>query len=418
MIVNTPAGKYRAQMFQGVDIVPIPSQHGGFYGSLWTAAGRRVGPTESVSLPAVLAGIRFLAETVATFPLIVYSDKQDVRTKQQDSAQWDLLHTKPNDIQTPFDFKAFLLASMLGYGNALCQKAKSRGKVQALYPLDPRSVNIKREDGQIVYKVKDSSGEAVTLTRKDVLHIPGVLVDDPHIGVSPLSVAINAIGTALGTEEYAGRFFANDATPAGIIEAPFGGDTQQAKDAKRAWNDSGQGSAHAHQTRVLFNGATYHQIGVNANDAQIIESQRWSVEQVARILRLPNWALGVAEQGGASRITPEQRNMELLQFSIAPWLVRIEEALHADDDLFPDKDLFPEFLADGVLRADTAARYAAYLQGRQAGWLSVNDIRAKENMPPIDGGDEYQTTPVGGAPNLQPDNAPDDQVTEPAVPAT
>src|SRR3954452_11642301 len=112
--------------------------------------------------------------------------------------------------------------------------------------------------------------------------------------------------------------------------------------------------------------------------------------------------------------------MELLQFSIAPWLVRFEEALHADDDIFPDKDLFPEFLADGVLRADTAARYGAYLQGRQAGWLSVNDIRAKENMPPIEDGDQYQTTPVGGAPNLQPDNAPDnapaDDVTDPANP--
>jgi hypothetical protein len=113
--------------------------------------------------------------------------------------------------------------------------------------------------------------------------------------------------------------------------------------------------------------------------------------------------------------------MELLQFSFAGKFIGIEQALHADDDLFPDKELAPQFLADGMLRASTLMRYQAYVQGRQAGWLSANDVRLKENLPPIEGGDEYQVTPVGGAPNLQPGQGgeqPPDPEPEPANPVT
>jgi phage portal protein BeeE len=78
-------------------------------------------------------------------------------------------------------------------------------------------------------------------------------------------------------------------------------------------------------------------------------------------------------------------------------------ALRADDDLFPaGSDLQPEWLVDGLLRADTQVRYAAYVQARQAGWLSANEIRALENYPPVEGGDQVQQTPVGGAPNATP----------------
>lgn len=400
MIVNTPAGRKRVGEF-GSSAIPTPGNEG-LFGS-WTVAGRRVTTADAVGLPAVLAGIRFLAETVATFPIEVCRETQDrQKERQTNSDQWRLLNTQPNERQTPFMFKAFMVASMIGHGGFAALKAKARKRVMALYPMDPTSYSVVREGGEIVFKVRDPSQTTgiKTLTRKDVLYIPGVLLDDPEIGISPLRIHANAVATALGTEEYAGKFYANDATPRGVILAPFGADSQQATDAKKAWNEGGQGSSKAHQTRVLFSNATYQQIGVNAQDAQIIDAQRWSVEQAARALRLPNWALGVPE--GPSRTTPEQRNMELLQFSIAPWLVRGEEGFHADDDLFPDKIDKPEFLATGILRADSLARAQAHLIERQGGWKSINDIRGEEGLSPIDGGDDYQVTPVGGAPNLQP----------------
>jgi len=93
-----------------------------------------------------------------------------------------------------------------------------------------------------------------------------------------------------------------------------------------------------------------------------------------------------------------------LKLDLAPRLARIEQAFRADRDFFGiDTDQFPEFLADAVLRPDVKTRYEAYRLARQGGWLAPNEIRDRENLPPKEGGDEIQETPVGGAPNPQDD---------------
>jgi HK97 family phage portal protein len=339
-------------------------------------------------------------------PVLVHEgERHGTSVPAPKAPQWRLLGAKPNDQGSAFDFYAFLVASLQGYGGAAALKAKGRRGVEALYPMDPRRYTPRVEGGELVLRVqKQDSAGFETLTRDDVLYIPGVLWNDPLIGVSPITMHANAIGSALATEEYAGRFYENDATPGGILEMPFNSDSQQAKDMRELWEDRHRGGRNHHKTAVAFGGATYKTIGVNAADAQIVEAQQWGVHQMARCFRLPGWILDAQE--GPSRMTSEDRRTELLIFSILPWTMRIEQALEADSDLFPDgSGLFPATLTDSLLRADTKTRYQAYLQGRQAGWLSANDIRAKENEPPIDGGDEYQTTPVGGAPNLQPGGA-------------
>lgn len=393
-------------MFSGMDMVPSPL---GDFGA-WTAAGRSVSPGRAMSLPAALAAVRLLSETVGVLPMQVLKETGTGCEPATDSPQWELLHSRPNERQSSFDFYAFIMASLQGYGGALLLKAKDprTGRVMALYPLPPSrwQVVADQDTGDIAFQVY-SPGESShqTITRRDAIYVPGVLLDNPYVGVSPIAVHANAIGMALGTEEYAGRFFENDATPGGVINLPVTADSTQAREMHEMWQDSHRGPRRAHKTAVLFGGATYQTIGVNARDAQIVEAQGWNVEQVARCFRVPASMLGV-QDAAAAQLTSEQRNQEFLTFSLSPWLARIEQALHADDDLFPDKTLEPEFDPDRLLRADTAGRTEGYLKARQAGWMSVNDIRAKENMPPIDGGDLYQETPVGGAPQLQPQPQP------------
>lgn len=423
MILRTAGGGntriQQRDMFSGVDVVPLPSQALGN----WSVAGRRVTPDRGAGLPAMLRGIRFLAETVGTLPIVIYRGdptNPDMQAVTLDVPQYDILQKRPNPLQTSFDFKAFIVASVIGYGNAYILKAKFRGKVLALYPIAPSRVTAKvGKDGfSLEYKVKvtPQGGETVDMTRSDLIHIPGVLFKDPFIGTSPLLMAANAVGGALAAEEYGARFYDNNAIPAGIIKFPLAQNSQAAKDTREVWEDRHRTPKNAHRVGVLFGGADYQQIGISATDAQVIEVQRWDVERIANILGLPSWALGGPDPN--PRSTPEQRNTGLLQFSIAPWLVRLEQGFHADEDLFPDKELCPHFLAEGMLRADTEARYAAYTQARQAGWLSINDIRRKENMEPVEGGDVYQATPVGGAPNLQPGQENPDQTVEPAEPET
>lgn len=411
-------------MFSGVDAIPLPSQAGGNY----SVAGRRVSTEKAVGLPAMLRGIRVLSETVGSLPVIVYRgdpSNPDTKTVVSDAPQYDLLSKKPNELQTPFDFKACIVASILGWQGAFILKAKSRGVVQELWPIDPSRVKVEHKGTSMKYKVRLHPEDAaeVTMTRADLIHIPGTLLKDPYVGVSPIITAANAVGTALAAEEFAGRFYENDATPGGVIEGSPNSTQQQAKEVKELWEDAHRGSRKARKIGALFGGSKYTQIGVDAQSAQIIETQKWSVDQVANVLGLPAWILGGADRN--PRSTPEERNMELLQFSIAPHLVRIEQALHADSDLFPDKELAPQFLADGLLRASMAMRFEAWLKARQAGWMCADEIRSRENMPPLpDGtGKEFQMTPVGGAPNLQPGNggteaSPADTVVEPASPVT
>lgn len=397
----TRVGGGRAELranFGAEDILPRPSQAGGS----WSVAGRRVTPSSAFGLPAALAAIRILAQTVGSMPMLVHSGERHASSvPAPDAPQWALLNRRPNDQQTPFDFYSFLITSLQGYGGAAILKTKGRGGVEELYPMDPRRYAPRVEGGKLVFHLHGGA----KLTREDVIYVPGLLLENPLIGVSPITAHANAIGTAIGVEEYAGRFFENDATPGGVLNMPFNSNSTQAKDQKELWEDGHRGGNRAHKMAVLFGGATYQTVGVNARDAQIVESQQWGVDQMARCFGLPGWILG-AEKDGAGALSSEARRAELLMFAVQPWIARIEQALHKDDDLFPDKSLFPAMFSDGLLRADTATRYAAYLQGRQAGWLSVNDIRAEENKPPIEGGDEYQTTPVGGAPNLQPGEAP------------
>jgi HK97 family phage portal protein len=407
MIIRTPGGgtvQIRSQMFGGTDVIPMPSQETGSFSN----SGRRVSAASSVGLPAMLRAITVKAEILGVLPLLVYQNVEDERLRARETSQWRLLHDKPNDIQTPYAFKRVVAAHRIAHGNAYIMKAKhpKTGEVLALYILHPSRVTPKCVDGVMEYKVRQGTEPAVTLYRDSILHIPGMLLDDPYIGVSPILVAANAVGAALAGEEYAGRFYSNDATPGGVIEMPFGADTQVARDTKEVWDDGHRGSKNAHKTGVLFGGATYKQIGLDAQAAQIVESQRWNVDQTARVIGLPAWILGGTDLN--PRATPEQRSEDLVRYSILPETVGFEQAIVADDDLFPDKSLGAEFLVEGLMRAELAARYAAYLQARQAGWLSVNDIRRKENEPGIGpAGDEYQSTPVGGAPNLQPGANPD-----------
>lgn len=404
MILATTGGDVAirtAEFGGGVDRVPRPGEYG--FGS--TVAGRRVTVELAAGLPAILSGIRLLAETTGAMPLHVYEETYESGSgpRAAKSDQWRILNKRPNEQQTPFGFVSFLIASLNGWGGALALKAMAGGVVQALYPLAPRRwYAYHGEDNVLHFKVRTAPGKWATLDQSDAIYVPGILLDDPYIGVSPITEHANAIGIAIGTEEYAGRFYDNDATPSGALEMPFNSDSQQAKDMREFWEDRHRGGRNAHRVAALFGGAKYQQIGVSAQDAQIVEAQRWNVEQAARVLRLPPWALGVEDR---SRLTPEQKNLGLLQLSCFPWMTRVEQALNADEDLFPVRSgLCCGFDADYLMRADMAARYTAYLQGRQAGWLNVDEIREEEGREPLPNGagQEYQTTPVGGAPNLQP----------------
>jgi HK97 family phage portal protein len=400
-------------LFSGSDRIPRPSEAAG----AWAYSGRIVNFESASGLPAVMAAIRLIADTAASLPLCVYTPAADgslVRADQLPVA--NILAREPNEQQSAFQVWSFVFSSMLGWGGAYLLKAKSQGRVVALYPIDPSRVTPRVENGELVFYVRnvtnpgDQSSRPLTgdgqkkLTSSDVLYVPGQLLNDPFIGVTPIAIHRHAIGNALAQQEFAGRYYSNDGSPGGIISVPSQLTKEKREELREAFEARHRGTTAAHRVGVLTGGATYDTVPINLRDAAFIESMHAHAQDVARMFGIPAGMLDAADFNHAS--TPEQ-DMIRFRLRLIPWLRRVESALETDTDLFPDVDVpgMPDadpvvrFDPNELVRADLEKRFSAYTSARQGGWMSANEIRAQENLPPVDGGDHIQVTPVGGAPN-------------------
>lgn len=360
---------------------------------------------QAVGIPAVIACIRLVSETIAAMPLKVYRGSD--RELAADSDQYRLLHDSPNADQSGFDFVCDVAASIEGFGNAYIHKVRSRRRIVELrcIPAPNVAVHQDRQTGELTYDLRLPQGMLKGLTRSDVLHIRGFTSNGKPVAPSPIEQHRDTLSSNVSMTRFQNAFFQNDARPGVVLKMPNNLTREQAKEMADLWDESHAGSGAAHRTAVIGGGADLVQLPVSLADAEFVASQQFSMEQIARIFNIPAAIISVNEQlrpGSAENLADH-----FLKFHLAPRLRRIEQAFRQDPQLFgtADADLRLEFLADAILRPTTRDRYEAYLKGRQAGWLTANQIRELENMPPLDqpGADELQTTPVGGAPNLQPD---------------
>ena len=363
-----------------------------------TSAGRAVNEQTAMQVTAVYACVRILAEAIAGLPLCVYRYTEDgSKEKVLDHPLYALLHDEPNPEMTSFIFRETMMSHLLLWGNAYAQIIRDgRGQVLGLYPLLPSKMDVSRADnGELVYTYSrsiDDYGskkrtEQIQLRREDVLHIPGLSFDG-LIGYSPIAMAKNAIGMALATEDYGATFFANGATPGGVLEHP--GVVKDPAHLRESWHAQFSGK-NSHNVAVLEEGMTFHQMSIPPEEAQFLETRKFQIDEIARIFRVPPHMVGDLEKSSFSNI--EQQSLEFVKYTLDPWVIRWEQAMH-QALLLPDEKpaLFFKFNVDGLLRGDYQSRMNGYAVGRQNGWLSANDIRELENMNHIsaeEGGDLY-----------------------------
>jgi HK97 family phage portal protein len=355
-----------------------------------TAAGKTVNERTALSVTTVYACVRVLAEALAGLPLHVYRYKSD-GSKERDIAHplYRLLHDAPNAEMTSFVWRETLMAHLLIYGNAYSQIIRDgRGQVAGLYPLLPSNMDISRDsDGEIVYTYRSEKGE-VQLRRWNVLHIPA-LGFDGLMGYSPIAMAKQAIGTALAVEEYGAAFFANGANPGGVLEFP--GVVKDIQRVKETWNAGYQGAAKAHKIAILEEGAKFSPMSIPPNEAQFLETRKFSTNEICRLFKVPPHLVGDLERATFSNI--EHQSIDFVTHSVRPWVSRWEQSLQQSLILPSEQSgVFIRFNLDGLLRGDYASRMQGYATARQNGWLSANDIRELEDMnriPAEQGGDEY-----------------------------
>lgn len=397
MIVRAADGSKR-ELFAAFDSstpIPRPSQ----WGSTLTDSGERVSFGAAVSLPAFLRGVRLISETAAGLPFTVMRGYGSKRKPQEAATQLDLLR-RPNQDVNPFAVWSYTYASLLR-GNAYLRKIKVRNRVVALYPINPACVTPEYEGASVTFKIRDTEYGPVAreVGRDQIIHIPGILLEDPYVGVSVVQAHRNEIGNELGRRRFEGRYIANDASPGTLLKhtGPIAPTKPQRDEVRQSWDARHAGGSRGGRTGMVWGGWEVDHMPVSLTDAQFIESKAYSVRDIGRMLGIPSGLLNDPEAPGGD--SPEQENMRLLQHGVGPWMTRLEMGLAFDSDLFPQPDWQIELDDQGFLRADIQTRWNAYRLGRQGGWVTANEIRAREGLPAIKGGDVIQETPVGGAQN-------------------
>lgn len=364
-------------------------------------AGVTVSTTSAMRLTAVYACVRLIAETIAAMPLKTYTgdgpDRREARLPAE-RVIWD----RPNPEQTRQTFWSQVLVSLLLDGNAFVNTARDGlGRVAELWVLDPTLVSIGRtEAGERVYEVSGSG----TLTPREIVHIPGILLPGAVRGLSPIGQARQALGIAIAAEKLGARLFGSGTLLGGILEvdADLSGKEHVVQALQERFASMNAGLANSHRVAVIDNGAKFRPLGLPPEDAQFLESRRFQVAEIARLYGVPPHMIGDVERSTSWGTGIEQQNIGFVQYTLQPWIIRIEQAITAY--LLP-RPRYAKFTVDGLLRGDVATRIAYYGAGRRDGWLTPNQIRALEDMPPREdpAGDQYLDTPTGAAPNRAPE---------------
>ena len=363
-----------------------------------TTSGKAVTERSAMQMTAVYSCVRILAEAIAGLPLHLFYYKEDGgKEKALGHPLYLLLHDEPNPEMSSFVFRETLMTHLLLWGNAYAQIIRNgKGEVVALYPLMPNRMTVDRDSsGQLFYSYQMSNADAPTmpggtviLKPSDVLHIPG-LGFDGLVGYSPIAMAKNAIGLAIATEEYGAKFFANGATPGGLLEYP--GTVKDPDRVRESWNKGFSGSQNAGKVAILEEGMKYTPISIAPEQAQFLETRKFQINEIARIFRIPPHMIGDLEKSSFSNI--EQQSLEFVKYTLDPWVVRWEQSLSRA--LFTSEEksqYFFKFNVEGLLRGDYQSRMNGYATARQNGWMSANDIRELENLdriPAEEGGDLY-----------------------------
>lgn len=348
-----------------------------------SAAGVQVTPQTALGVPAALRAVTLLAGAVASLPLKVYRKTENGREPASENQVYKLLHREPNPMQTPFILKELIMNHLLLNGNFYAYIDWQHGKPAALWPLDPAAVTVEKDinTGALTYRVNTAKGRQA-LQPAEVLHVLGITTDGVT-GISPITLAREAIGGAIAELKHGQSFFKHGANLSGVLQHPAHLGEEAAEALRKGWREKYSGSSNAGKVAVLEEGMTFAPVSLSNKDSQWLESRQVSVLDVARIFGVPPALLGHLEK--ASYSSQEAQNIEFLTHSLRPWLSRIEQACNRA--FIGHSNLYCEFTTGDLLRTNLKDRYDAYRTALAAGFMSVNEIRQLENLPAVDGGD-------------------------------
>lgn len=363
-----------------------------------------------VGLSATWSCVQLIAGTIASLPLMVYRTGNDgIRRVAKDHPLYFVLHDSPNFDQTAVDFWEVMAASIELHGNAYASisRRSSDRAVNSLTPIRPDLVKVRRLDnGDLEYEWTDN-GRRVVKPGTDVLHIRGSF-GDALGGASTLSMCRSVFDDAMAAENAAGAMFMNGVNPSGILKTKDDVrlTREQREELEQLLVQKYQGSIRQGRPMLLDNGLDWKQLSIDPADAQMLESRKFSGEQICRVFGVPPAMVGFGDKASNWGTGKEVDVLGFQKFALRKRLKRIEQSVLKQ--LVPlserrSQGITIEFNLDGLLRGDTASRYDAYEKAIRMGIKTRNECRALENDPPVEGGDvitvQMQDIPLASAIN-------------------
>jgi len=361
-----------------------------FFGGIESKAGVTVDEETALKYSAVHGCVRIISETIASLPLNVYTRIERGKKKNTKHYLYRILHTQPNEEMSSFTWREMMLAHILLWGNHYSQIIRDGyNRVLELWALFPERMKVERRqsDKKKIYRYQPASGSQIIFDENEILHIPGLSFNGLQ-GKSPLSWYREQIGLGLAMEEYSSRFFSEGMHAGGVFTTPQALKDATYKRLKAELKKEYAGLKKAHGTMFLEQDLKFEKMSINPNDAQLLESKKFQLEEIARIFRVPLHLLQSLERATFSNI--EHQSIDFVVHCIRPWLVRIEQSMNIKLFAEYEKDKnFVEFVVDGLLRGDIQTRFEAYTKGIQNAIYSPNDVLEMENRNPYEGGDKH-----------------------------
>lgn len=354
----------------------VPEKYGWRDGMVWGGYPEGSSTHQAMRLSAVFGCLRLLSEAISTLPLDTFERQGGVRKPYRPRPGY-LSFDPPGPSRT--DVVGQVMLSLLTEGNAYIATPRDRmGTPTSLVVLDPHRISVDTVAGRPRYRA--GSDEFGPL---EMLHIRGMTMPGSLLGLSPIAYARESIDLGLAAQRFGSSFFANGALPGAVIETEGSMSDEAIRRFTETWNAGHQGVGNASRVGVLTGKAKLTKVSVTPEDSQFLETRQFQVPDIARIFGVPphliadasnstSWGSGLAEQ-----------NLAFGQFSLRPWIERIEESLGRLLTTHGLSNVFARLNLDALLRAGTKERYQAHAVGLKYQFLEVNEVRAMEDLPPM-----------------------------------
>jgi len=346
-----------------------------------TESSANIDQITSMRISAFYTCVLLISDTISTLPVDSFIRRNGDRVPYRPRPAWI---QKPDIDLLKSEHYQQVLVSLLLDGNAYVRVFRdNRGDVANLVCLDPYRVQVQRNFVTKKVEYIIDNHEAGVVPASEMLHITEIRKPQALTGLSRVTELRDNLGLASALQSFAARFFGQGATVNGIIEFPGKLTSEQAKSLQSGFDNAHKGFRKAHKTGILDSGAKYVKTGVSPDEAQMLDSRKLAIEEVARMFRIPPHMIGITTAGAMSYASVEQNNINFVVHTLRPYISKLEDAYST---LLPS-EAFMKFNVDGLLRGDYTTRIQGYSIGLQSGFYSVNDVRRFEDLRPVDNGD-------------------------------